>query len=148
MKAKSVAAIFILTAILCAAFSFHKPEETSDYTNLYFQRLKSVDESLQTLLDLISKSDPSLPADITKLKLQVSECRQKVKDADLWLRYLDHASYKKINGPLPVEWETEVFEKFERPYKRDGAGLSLAWMYLDEGNAGKDSLFSLISQAK
>jgi len=148
MKARSAAIILIFIAILCAAFSFHKPEESSDYSKLYFQKLKSIDESLQTLLDKIRESDPSSPADVAMLKLQVAVCRQQVKDADLWLRYLDHASYKKINGPLPVEWETEVFEKFERPYKRDGAGLTLAWMYLDEGKAGKDSLYSLISMAK
>jgi len=37
--------------------------------------------------------------------------RLKLKGIDFWLRYLDPIAYKKINGPLPVEWETEVFEK-------------------------------------
>ncbi len=55
--------------------------------------------------------------------------------------------YKKINGPLPVEWETEVFEKFEKPYKREGSGLSLAILYLNEEDANKDSLASLIKNS-
>ena len=31
-----------------------------------------------------------------------------------------------------MEWETEVFEKYEAPYKREGAGLTLAEQYLGE----------------
>jgi cytochrome c peroxidase len=63
---------------------------------------------------------------------------------DFWFRYLEPISYKKINGPLPVEWETEVFEKFEKPYKREGAGLTLALLYLDESSIKKDHLIELI----
>ena len=55
--------------------------------------------------------------------------------------------YKKINGPLPVEWETEVFEKFEKPYKRNGAGLTLAELYLEEKVKNKDSLLHLIQSS-
>lgn len=54
---------------------------------------------------------------------------------------------KKVNGPLPVEWETEVFEKFESPYKREGAELSLAELYLEEENLNKDSLLALIASS-
>ena len=51
---------------------------------------------------------------------KIRENRLKLKEIDFWLRYLEPVAYKKINGPLPVEWETEVFEKWEAPYKRDG----------------------------
>ena len=43
-----------------------------------------------------------------------------------------------------MEWETEVFEKFEAPYKREGAGLTLAALYLEEEDIKKDSLAGLI----
>jgi cytochrome c peroxidase len=66
---------------------------------------------------------------------------------DLWFRYLEPVAYKKINGPLPVEWETEVFEKFEKPYKREGAGLTLAALYLDEEKIEKNKLLELIQNS-
>ncbi|MEI9809993.1 MAG: hypothetical protein WDO16_20180 [Bacteroidota bacterium] len=43
--------------------------------------------------------------------------------------------------------ENEVFEKFEPPYKREGAGLTLAEQYLDEETISKDSLSSLITSS-
>ena len=55
---------------------------------------------------------------------RIERARFKLKAVDFWLRYLDPTTYKRINGPLPVEWETEVFEKFEPPYKRKGSGLA------------------------
>jgi len=70
--------------------------------------------------------------------------RLKLKGIDFWLRYLDPIAYKKINGPLPVEWETEVFEKWEKPYKRDGAGLTLAELYLEEDDINRDTLLELV----
>jgi len=84
---------------------------------------------------------------ITAVKEQIWEARLKMKGLDFWLRYLEPTVYKKINGPLPVEWETEVFEKFEKPYKRDGAGLTLAEQYLDEPSPVKDSLLNLLYQS-
>ena len=68
-----------------------------------------------------------------------------MKSLDFWFRYLEPEAYRKINGPLPVEWENEVFEKFEPPYRREGAGLSLAEKYLDEKTIDKDSLGALIA---
>jgi cytochrome c peroxidase len=47
-----------------------------------------------------------------------------MKAIDFWLRYIEPTLYKKINGPLPVEWETEVFEKYEKPYRREGDGFT------------------------
>lgn len=67
-----------------------------------------------------------------------------LKAADFWLRYLEPIAYKQLNGPLPVEWETEVFEKFEKPYKREGAGLTLAEITLIEEGCQKGKLRELI----
>jgi cytochrome c peroxidase len=44
-----------------------------------------------------------------------------------------------------VEWENEVFEKYEKPYKREGAGLALAELYLKADHFSKDSLISLLN---
>ena len=67
-----------------------------------------------------------------------------MKAADFWMRYFDPVQYLRVNGQLPVEWETEVFEKFEKPYRRDGAGLSLAYQYLETDTPAKDSLLRLV----
>lgn len=42
---------------------------------------------------------------------------------------------------------TEVFEKFEKPYKLEGAGLTLAELYLEEENIEQDSLYKLVQAA-
>lgn len=75
---------------------------------------------------------------------QISRQRFLLKGIDFWLRYLEPTVYKKINGPLAVEWETEVFEKFEKPYRREGAGHLLALQYLEEEDAQRDSLLNLM----
>lgn len=78
------------------------------------------------------------------LREKLHTLRNGLKSCDFWLRYYEQLLYKKVNAPLPVEWETEVFEKFEKPYKREGAGLILAELYLDEDNATGDSLRKLL----
>ena len=81
------------------------------------------------------------------IRQQIEAARLKMKGLDFWFRYLEPNVYRRINGPLPIEWENEVFEKFEPPYKREGAGLSLAEKYLDEETISKDSLVSLIESS-
>ncbi len=94
----------------------------------------------------IQKSRLKSSKEVKAIVARLEETRRGLKGVDFWLRYLEPISYKKINGPLPVEWETEVFEKFEKPYKRVGAGLTLARMYLDEPQIDKDSLYELVDQ--
>ena len=43
-----------------------------------------------------------------------------------------------------MEWETEVFEKYEPPYRRQGGGITLAELSLEEPTVHKDSLLALI----
>jgi cytochrome c peroxidase len=82
----------------------------------------------------------------TALKI-ICDLRVQLKKNDFWLRYLEPLAYKKINGPLPIEWETEVFEKFEKPYKREGSGLSLAEQYIESDSIIKDSLLNLVNSS-
>jgi cytochrome c peroxidase len=84
---------------------------------------------------------------IEEIKSKILSVRTKFKGLDFWFRYLDPLAHKKINGPLPVEWETEVFEKHEKPYKREGAGYTLALQYLEEENLDKNTLFNLVIQS-
>ena len=63
------------------------------------------------------------------------------------MRYFEPNAYRRINGPLPVEWENEVFEKFEPPYRREGAGLSLAELSFTQKPLIKDSLIQLIKRS-
>ena len=42
----------------------------------------------------------------------------------------------------------EIFEKFEKPYRRQGAGLTLVELYLGEENPAKDSALHLIQSAE
>ena len=73
---------------------------------------------------------------------EIHSLRIELKNMDFWLRYFEPLAYKKLNGPLPVEYETEVFEKFEKPYKRIGGGLTLAEIALEE-NMKPDSLLNM-----
>jgi cytochrome c peroxidase len=135
----------LLILIIIASASFKKTKETDQYTLHYSNGLKEF-ESKQTILrNLIEKADLNLSSDVEKLKEQIYLVRTFLKKIDFWLRYLEPISYKKINGPLPIEWETEVFEKHEKPYKREGAGLTLAALYLEEPKPLKDSLLKLIN---
>src|SRR6478735_3116480 len=99
----------------------------SNYNSGYHHRLFEFKREQSELLDLIRNSNLNSPASLNKVKEKINSCRIYLKKMDFWLRYLEPISYKKINGPLPVEWETEVFEKHEAPYEREAAGLTLAY---------------------
>lgn len=133
--------LFILSGII---WSFKKPEALS-YFGTYSQRVETLRSGLKEI-----QSDIKVSSVIQQEKWSegIRQLRLKLKAADFWLRYLEPTLYKHINGPLPVEWETEVFEKFEKPYKREGAGLMLAQLYLSEADVKKDSLISLLNKAE
>jgi len=135
----AITAIFII--VFCFSFSLKHGKE---YNNLYTSSVGDFHKQLTDLTASIKNSDVNNEQSKTLLKQQIENCRLKMKGLDFWFRYLEPNVYRKINGPLPVEWENEVFEKFEPPYKREGAGLSLAEQYLDEKNISKDSLATLI----
>jgi cytochrome c peroxidase len=141
MKIFSVIATIILT-IFCFSFNIQQKQE---YTNLYSTSLGEFKKQQILLLNNIENADLANEKDLENIRGQIKSSRLKLKSLDFWLRYLEPVAYRKINGPLPVEWENEVFEKFEPPYKREGAGITLAELYLDEDAIDKDSLASLIA---
>jgi cytochrome c peroxidase len=120
---------------------------SSAYSVLYNKQVELLKTQQIQLYKIISNNKLSDSNSLFQIRKEINRCRTKLKAADFWLRYLEPVLYKKINGPLPVEWETEVFEKYEPPYKREGAGLSLAWQYLNGEDLKKDSLLKLISKS-
>jgi cytochrome c peroxidase len=140
MKIFSVITIIFVLAF-CFSFSLRQKKE---YNNLYSSSLGEFKNQEEILLNILEHADISNKEDISRIKDQIRKSRLKLKGLDFWLRYFEPNIYRKINGPLPVEWENEVFEKFEPPYKREGAGLSLLEKYLEDVLAPKKSLDSLI----
>lgn len=139
---KTFFVILVLTATVCCfSFSFRQKKE---YRELYTSSLDQLIKEQQQLLNIIHTANLSNTSDIEKIKQQIIANRKQLKSIDFWLRYFEPNVYRKINGPLPVEWETEVFEKFEPPYRRTGAGLSLAELYLDETTINKDTLSQIV----
>jgi cytochrome c peroxidase len=139
--------ILFFSTLAIISFSFRESEQGNTYQHLYHNRLQSFGQQETQLLQLIQQSDLNLTTDIERIKTHIQHTRNSLKTVDFWLRYLHPLSHKKINGPLPVEWETEVFEKFEKPYKREGAGLTLAYQYLDKPGISKNTLSDLIRQS-
>jgi cytochrome c peroxidase len=143
MKIASVIAAIIF---LFCCFSFNL-QQKKEYNNLYSSSMEELNKGLHLLATTINNSDPANKEGREKILEQIRNCRLKMKRLDFWFRYFEPNVYRKINGPLPVEWENEVFEKFEPPYKREGAGLSLAEQYLEEEKPTRDSLNALINSS-
>lgn len=122
-------------------------DNTNAYYNFYQLKIDSFQQTQQNLIGYIQALPAISENETTNIKQRIWNARLQMKSLDFWFRYLEPVAYKKINGPLPVEWETEVFEKFEKPYKRTGAGLLLAELYLDEPNPNKDSLINSLKQS-
>ncbi len=141
---KNFVIVLVGTSFLLAALLSSYRSGSNRYPVAYQHYLDTLADQLTRLQQTIrsgkSTHDPSI-------RVRIEKSRAALKACDFWLRYTGPEQYKKLNGPLPVEWETEVFEKYEPPYKRTGAGLSLATQYLASGGAGKDSLLNLINEA-
>jgi cytochrome c peroxidase len=145
MRTRYVISICVaVVTILSASF---KQDSPPSYSAHYHSNLEEFTSRQLALLALIEKANTANPNDIKKIRASIDSARIAMKSMDFWLRYMEPLAYKKINGPLPVEWETEVFEKFEKPYRREGAGLTLAALYLEEPAIKKDSLLQLVRRA-
>ena len=137
--------LVILSGIVSIAIlSFHQRTAAGSYAQAYFSEFKTFQDIQKKLLEQAKVSQLTSANDIEKFRQAIHDARVQLKRVDFWFRYLDPVQYNKVNGPLPVEWENEVFEKFEKPYRREGAGLSLAELYLDEPTPQPDSLARLI----
>ena len=134
---------FIISFLNFAFIAAYLPADKSEkeYAGLYFAGLDRFEIQLTALINLIERSDVNSLADIKKIQEEIFLTRKQLKSTDFWLRYLEPVSYKKINGALPVEWE---FELNEKPKRKEGAGLTLAALYLEEDHILKDSLINLI----
>ena len=142
---KKIIIPFIFLGLLIVMLSSSFTNNSRLYEQLYHSNINELGKKLNQLYTLTQTADINHPEQKKNLIEAINACRIKLKACDFWLRYLEPVAYKKINGPLPVEWETEVFEKYEAPYKREGAGLTLAWQYLETENPSIDSLQKLIS---
>lgn len=145
MKRKIILILFI--AIASAVFYSFRDNTPEGYMANYITGLNVLKTQQLALIEVIQNSDLRSAHDIDNIRKQILLARRSMKGVDFWLRYLAPVAYKRINGPLPVEWETEVFEKFEKPYKREGAGLTLAGLYLGEEHIQKDSLLHLVESS-
>ncbi len=138
----------LVVLICCSLLLFSSAALRSEqaYLDHYRSRLKGMMSEQRALLAMLN--DPDLDTlDQAAFRDRMRKARVAMKGADLWLRYLEPNAHKLINGPLPVEWETEVFEKYEAPYRRIGAGLSLAEGLAEEPGAQLDSLKQLVEMA-
>ncbi|RYE22800.1 MAG: cytochrome C peroxidase [Sphingobacteriales bacterium] len=141
---KRILLAFLSIIIIIGSLSFSETN-VSSYNNLYYQKINAFRASQQELLAYIDTVGPVTDDRVVaKINARIQQVRYELKSIDIWLRYLNPVEYRKLNAALPIEWETEVFEKFEKPYKREGAGLTLAALYLEEDGRTKDSLKSLI----
>ena len=147
MRKRNIVLLVLIMVITIGMLSFKKESDSTAYISTYYKQLNNFKNAQNKLLQCIQASDLSTVNDLDKIRKNIQAARNELKGLDFWFRYLEPIAYKKINGPLPVEWETEVFEKFEKPYKREGAGLTLAALYLEEENITKDSLAQLIKSS-
>jgi cytochrome c peroxidase len=140
------AILFALSAccILISVASRNTGVSGNAYSDSYHETITRFKATQQSLLQAIRDNDLQTDAGKAAVTAAIHNARSDMKTMDFWMRYLEPTVYKKVNGPLPVEWETEVFEKFEKPYKRDGAGLTLAYLSLDEGQTDKAQLTALV----
>jgi len=143
-----IALIVSAVLIFFLSISFKENQESDKYEQNYTNKLNKFQGQQAKLLKAVEDADLNSEMSMQEIKSQIILCRNYLKEMDFWFRYLEPISYKKINGPLPVEWETEVFEKFEKPYKREGAGLTLATLYLDEPVIEKEVLLKLIRESE
>jgi len=137
----SVAFVIISTAY---KYPHANVDQDTTYSTIYYKSISDLESKLNELNKVIDQSDLSSEAGRKAVYNEVYICRKALKKTDLWTRYFEANAYRALNGPLPVEWETEVFEKFEKPYKRQGYGLTLIENSLDSGVKDKEVLKNLM----
>lgn len=147
MNKKSTKIILSIIVSVGFLFSFNNSTNPGRYEDYYRTKVNSFHDVQLQLLTTIKNSNLANAHDVAKINEAILEARNQMKGIDFWLRYLDPVVYRTINGPLPVEWETEVFEKFEAPYKREGTGLTQAALYLEEENPDKEHLLYLVQSS-
>ncbi len=136
-----------IVVVAITGLSWSDNEGSTAYEGEYRAHLLRLHERGALLLSAIEENDLTTPEGLAKVNDALTLARVDMKHADFWLRYLNPLAQKSINGPLPVEWETEVSEKDGKPYRRVGAGFTLVAGYLEEPGFQKDSLLRLVQAA-
>ena len=139
--------VILFVAISISIFSFNVKDDKG-YRQLYAINLDAFKEEQSILEKTIASADLRSAEDMQLIRNKIAAARLKLKNLDIWLRYFEPNAYRMINGPLPVEWETEVFEKFEPPHRREGAGLTVAELYMEDKKVDKDTLIALIKKSR
>lgn len=147
MLSKLLAVLFFVS-LLVFVMAFKTVDTQTAYQKLYHQQFEQLNFNHTKIVSEIKVGDFNLKENIQYIKELIKKYRYNLKAFDIWMRYFEPVAYKKINGPLPVEWETEVNEKFEKPYKRIGAGFTLGLLYLEENNINKDTLLQYFTQSQ
>lgn len=137
----------ILSVVMAISFFSFIGKRNNAYSQFYSTELREFEQQESVLEQTLATANMASEKDILAVRKAIEKARIKLKNIDFWLRYFEPNAYRKINGPLPVEWENEVFEKFEKPYRREGAGLSLAEISLNQPPLIKDSLLALINRS-
>ena len=131
---KTVVTLFLL---LFAWKNSNDAVKSNPFTTHFIDQIDEFNLHLKQLEDAVASDDqPAIDALLTKSRLSL-------KTVDFILRYANPLAHKGVNGPLPVEWEVEVFEKWEAPYKRIGNGLTQLEIALDEGRSTKQLLHEI-----
>jgi cytochrome c peroxidase len=92
------------------------------YIQLYISRTEAFKKCVADFTELNQNENPSFNSQLENFK----KIRHQLKANDFWLRYFADENYQIINGAIGVEWENEVFAKFQPPYKKVGSGVYLA----------------------
>ena len=139
--------VLLFFGFLLLLSSSRKPAAPAGYISFYNNSILEFRDKLSGLIENSRNTNSISQFQKNDLLDQIKINRLALKKIDFWIRYFEPIAYRRINGPLPVEWETEVFEKFEAPYRREGAGLTLAALYLEEDSPSVDSFRSLLNTA-
>lgn len=132
--------IWIACLVFLYSFAGYTNKDSGSSKTLYLNRIQALKETWTQLLHTSTQTETHQQ----NHEHLLTETRKRLKQIDFWLRYLDPLLHKKVNAPLPIEWETEVFEKFEKPYRREGAGLILFELAIQEGSTDTNTVIQLL----
>jgi cytochrome c peroxidase len=140
----AVLSLLTFTAIFLSLLSSSPKPLPEKLSSQFSDELTALHMRWLNLVQTVERIEKLDATHLQEIRDSIHQLRIGLKENDFWLRYVDPLAYKKLNAPLPVEWEVEVFEKFESPYRRDGAGLTLAELHLDELEVSKEKLLELL----
>ncbi|NOT36062.1 MAG: cytochrome C peroxidase [Saprospiraceae bacterium] len=138
---------FCSVVILVGALAYTKTFE-ENYIRKINNSINVLNKELQSFQKEYSYLKNSTTINKEDIVDKIHEIRLILKKVDPWLRYFEPIEYKKINGPLLVEWEVEAFEKFEKPYKREGSGLYLMEELVQEEKVNFNAFLNFCSEAQ